>query len=216
VTADRDDPAARIGCRLVADVLARAPAAPDSAADARIVVEPVDPGDIDVLMLEALRIGREAGWQVERTAEGVELAGDGDPMDVARRLVAASSRAVYCGVGGGPGDARAALLRARSAGAANVAVSLDAGRSSASDLLAPLERLGGRRADTAIRTLQVYLDNWGSLIRCGEVLHLHPNAVAHRMKRIRALLPIDLDDPEQRLAVQIACRGRVVASQPPV
>jgi DNA-binding PucR family transcriptional regulator len=27
------------------------------------------------------------------------------------------------------------------------------------------------------------------------------------MKRIRALLPADLDDPDQRLALQIACRA---------
>jgi DNA-binding PucR family transcriptional regulator len=57
-----------------------------------------------------------------------------------------------------------------------------------------------------VETLRVYLDCWGSLARSGAVLHLHPNAVAHRMKRIRTLLPADLEDPEQRLAVQIACR----------
>jgi DNA-binding PucR family transcriptional regulator len=77
---------------------------------------------------------------------------------------------------------------------------------SAAGLLAPLEQLGERRAATAVQTLRVYLDCWGSLSRAGTVLHLHPNAVAHRMKRVRKLLPADLEDPEQRLAVQIACR----------
>ena len=74
-------------------------------------------------------------------------------------------------------------------------------------MLAPLAQLGGAKAATAIETLQVYLDCWGSLSRSGAVLHLHPNAVAHRIKRIRALLPADLDDPDQRLALQIACRA---------
>ena len=75
--------------------------------------------------------------------------------------------------------------------------------------------LGGAKAATAIETLRVYLDCWGSLSRSGAILHLHPNAVAHRMKRIRSLLPADLDDPDERLALQIACRawssGRVPA-----
>ncbi|HKV68217.1 MAG TPA: helix-turn-helix domain-containing protein, partial [Gaiellales bacterium] len=82
-----------------------------------------------------------------------------------------------------------------------------AARASAAGLLAPLVRLGESKAATAIETLRVYLDCWGSLSRSGAVLHLHPNAVAHRMKRIRALLPADLDDPGQRLALQIACRA---------
>jgi len=78
---------------------------------------------------------------------------------------------------------------------------------SAAGLLAPLVKLGDAKAATAIETLRVYLDCWGSLARSGAVLHLHPNAVAHRMKRIRALLAADLDDPDQRLALQIACRA---------
>ena len=82
-----------------------------------------------------------------------------------------------------------------------------AGQASAAGLLAPLVKLGEAKAATAIETLRVYLDCWGSLSRSGAVLHLHPNAVAHRMKRIRALLPADLDDPDQRLALQIACRA---------
>ena len=130
---------------------------------------------------------------------------------------------MLCGVGGDAAEARAALARARAAGVLDVPLRFDAAdpdglvgelagsptaRSSAAGLLAPLERLGGRKAATAIETLRVYLDCWGSLARSGEALHLHPNAVAHRMKRIRALLPVDLDDPDQRLALQIACRAR--------
>jgi DNA-binding PucR family transcriptional regulator len=67
---------------------------------------------------------------------------------------------------------------------------------------------GGPRADTAIRTLQVYLDERGSLARAGERLHLHKNAVSYRMKRIRtALTDVDLDDPDRRLELQLACRA---------
>ena len=131
-----------------------------------------------------------------------------------------------CGFGGDAAEARAALARAHATGVRGVPLRFDAAdpnalvlevagsptaRSSAAGLLAPLERLGPRRADTAIETLRVYLDCWGSLARSGQILHLHPNAVAHRMKRIRALLPADLDDTDQRLALQIACRTRRAA-----
>ncbi|HWE09818.1 MAG TPA: helix-turn-helix domain-containing protein [Solirubrobacteraceae bacterium] len=68
-------------------------------------------------------------------------------------------------------------------------------RSSVDALLAPLDRLGPRRAHTAVATLQVYLDERGSLARAGTRLHLHPNAVAYRMRQIRSHLGADLDDP---------------------
>jgi sugar diacid utilization regulator len=81
-------------------------------------------------------------------------------------------------------------------------------------LLAPLERLGPRRTEAAVRTLQVYLDERGSLKRSGAALHLHPNAVAYRIRRIVASLGADLDDPEQRLSLQLACRAWALAHPP--
>jgi PucR C-terminal helix-turn-helix domain/GGDEF-like domain len=75
-------------------------------------------------------------------------------------------------------------------------------------VLAPLVEGGdARRADTAVRTLQVYLDERGSLVRAGARLHLHKNAVTYRMKRIRERLGVDLDDPDRRLELQLACRA---------
>jgi DNA-binding PucR family transcriptional regulator len=75
-------------------------------------------------------------------------------------------------------------------------------------LLAPLGELDPERAETSVRTLQVYLDERGSLARSGERLHLHKNAVAYRMRRIREQLAgVDLDDPDRRLELQLACRA---------
>jgi DNA-binding PucR family transcriptional regulator len=79
-------------------------------------------------------------------------------------------------------------------------------------VLAPLEALGPRRAQTAVRTLQVYLDERGSLKRAGTSLHLHRNAVAYRIRRIAEVLDADLDDAEQRLALQLACRAWLLAN----
>ncbi len=223
VSADRDDTAIRIGCRLVADAIARsgAHAEPPAAGGAVVLVEPVDRSGGELVMLEALRAARDAGWHAAREAEAVRLAGEGDPVSVAARVIERVPVSVVCGVGANGDEARAALARARAARALDVPFLLDAddpdalvqelagspaAQVSAAGLLAPLEQLGERRAATAVETLRVYLDCWGSPSRSGAILHLHPNAVVHRMKRIRKLLPADLDDPSQRLALQVACR----------
>jgi len=224
VVADRKDTAIRIGCRLVADALARAGAQAEPPAEGCVVVhlEPVGRDGGDLVMLEALRVARTAGWHAAREDASVRLRGDGDGARVAAAVIERLPVPVVCGVGRDAGEARAALARARASGAWDVPFPFDAadpdglvrelagspaGQASAAGLLAPLVKLGDAKAATAIETLRVYLDCWGSLSRSGAALHLHPNAVAHRMKRIRALLTADLDDPGQRLALQIACRA---------
>ncbi|MBX6384556.1 MAG: helix-turn-helix domain-containing protein, partial [Microbispora sp.] len=74
----------------------------------------------------------------------------------------------------------------------------------ARDMLAPLERLGAL-TDQAVPTLKAYLDSWGSRTRAAELLNLHPNAVAHRIRRITEALDADLSDPQTRFALQLAC-----------
>jgi sugar diacid utilization regulator len=86
----------------------------------------------------------------------------------------------------------------------------DTARASVRVQLAPLERLGPARSETAIRTLAAFLDEQGSIGRTAQRLHLHRNAVTYRMRRITSLLGVDLDDPDQRLALQLACRARLL------
>jgi hypothetical protein len=86
----------------------------------------------------------------------------------------------------------------------------DTARASVRDQLAPLEKLGQSRADTAIRTLAAYLDEQGSIIKTAQRLHLHRNAVANRIRGITELLDVDFEDPDQRLALQLACRARLL------
>jgi sugar diacid utilization regulator len=123
-------------------------------------------------------------------------------------------------------EALAALATARGLGRADVPVPIDAvalprsliewlgsdaGRLATRRVLEPLDALGPARALTAVRTLHAYLDEQGSLVRCAARLHLHRNAVAYRIRQIRERLPVDLDDPDQRLALQLACRSRLLA-----
>jgi sugar diacid utilization regulator len=86
----------------------------------------------------------------------------------------------------------------------------DTARASVRVQLAALERLGAARRETAIRTLAAFLDEQGSIARTAQRLHLHRNAVTYRMRRITSLLGVDLDDPDQRLALQLACRARLL------
>lgn len=169
--------------------------------------------------------GPQAGARAARTAERA-LAG------IASRLPALHFRAGVgtphegpLGLRASAAEARGALLAARVAGrppgvAAHDAVGVqrmlmewyasDTARASVRDQLAPLEKLGPARAETAIQTLAVFLDQQGSIIKTAQKLHLHRNAVANRLRGITELLEIDLDDPDQRLALQLACRARLL------
>ncbi|MEI8056921.1 MAG: helix-turn-helix domain-containing protein [Actinomycetes bacterium] len=86
----------------------------------------------------------------------------------------------------------------------------DTARDTVSDLLAPLDALGPEKAAIAIETLHAYLDERGSLQRAAARLNVHRNAVVYRMAQICETLPHDLKDPDQRFALQLACRGRLM------
>ena len=87
----------------------------------------------------------------------------------------------------------------------------DTARDTVSDLLAPLDALGPRKAMIAIETLHAYLDEHGSFQRAAARLNVHRNAVVYRMAQISQALPHDLTDPDERFALQLACRGRLMS-----
>ena len=169
--------------------------------------------------------GPQAGARAARSAERALQA-------IMARLPALRFRAGVGAAHEGPMGLRASAAEARGALAAARAARRPAGvaahdavgirrmlmewyasetvRASVRDQLAPLEKLGAARADTAIRTLAVYLDEQGSVVRTAERLHLHRNAVTNRLRSITELLDVDLDDPDQRLALQLACRARLL------
>ena len=169
--------------------------------------------------------GPQAGARAARSAERALQA-------IAARLPALRFRGGVGAAHEGPMGLRASAAEARGALAAARAARRPAGvaahdavgirrmlmewyasetvRASVRDQLAPLERLGPARADTAIRTLAAYLDEQGSVVRTAERLHLHRNAVTNRLRTITELLEVDLEDPDQRLALQLACRARLL------
>ncbi len=71
-------------------------------------------------------------------------------------------------------------------------------------LLRPVVEADG--GEDLLRTLEVYLDNESSPTATADVLGVHRNTVIKRLARIREVIAVDLDDPDQRLAIQLACR----------
>jgi sugar diacid utilization regulator len=91
----------------------------------------------------------------------------------------------------------------------------DSARRFTSRLLEPLDRLGPRRSEEAIHTLQVFLEEQGSVTRTARRLHLHRNAVTYRVRQIFDALGAERDDPDTLLALQLACRSRSLGRATP-
>lgn len=87
----------------------------------------------------------------------------------------------------------------------------NAARASVSELLGPIIALDRRKAAELVRTLQVYLDEHGSLSRASERLTLHRNSVAYRVRQAKELLGDELSDPDRRFALQLACRAYLLS-----
>ena len=73
----------------------------------------------------------------------------------------------------------------------------------ASALLAPLVS----RGPELLETLTAYLDHESGIAATADALGLHRNTVSTRVQRVQELLGLDLDDPDTRLAVHLACRA---------
>lgn len=74
-------------------------------------------------------------------------------------------------------------------------------------IIAQIEPL--QRADSGeqlIQTLRTYLDLESNASATAAALHVHRNTVLQRLQRIRSLITVDLDDPSNRLTVQLALR----------
>lgn len=64
-----------------------------------------------------------------------------------------------------------------------------------------------RHGDTLVETLEAFFACNGNSTRAAEMLHLHRNSLLYRLNQAKELLGQDLDDPELRLALQLAIKG---------
>ncbi len=72
------------------------------------------------------------------------------------------------------------------------------------DLLKPLQQYDRLHHGDLVKTLAQYLRHSGHIGRTADALFVHRNSLRYRLARIRALLDVDLDDPDVRLALQVA------------
>jgi len=56
-------------------------------------------------------------------------------------------------------------------------------------------------------TLQAYIDGFGDIAAVAQRLHVHPNTVRYRVRRIEKLLSTSLDDPDDRLVLALGLRA---------
>jgi len=56
-------------------------------------------------------------------------------------------------------------------------------------------------------TLQAYLDSFGDIACAAGWLHVHPNTVRYRIRRIEKLLGTSLADPDDRLVLALGLRA---------
>ena len=57
-----------------------------------------------------------------------------------------------------------------------------------------------------IHTLETYFEHNGNLSQTAEALYIHRNTLIYRMERIAAITNLELDKPDNRLALQLALR----------
>jgi purine catabolism regulator len=58
-----------------------------------------------------------------------------------------------------------------------------------------------------VKTLSIYFENLGNLTQTADALYIHRNTLQYRMDRIADIAKIDIDNPDTRLAVQLALKA---------
>lgn len=61
------------------------------------------------------------------------------------------------------------------------------------------------RTDLA-RTLAFFLSHFGDVAGTSRQLGIHPNTLRYRLRRVRELFSVDLDDPDMRLLAELGLR----------
>jgi len=74
------------------------------------------------------------------------------------------------------------------------------------ETLAPLLEQPPDRRRESLRTLRTYLDTGRSIGQTARLLHMHRNSVRYRIARIEQMLDVDLNDPDERLFIELGCR----------
>lgn len=72
--------------------------------------------------------------------------------------------------------------------------------------LAEVARYDAEHRTPLLESLRTYLESFGDVVGAATRLHVHPNTLRYRLRRIRELTGLDLDDADARLAVGLQLR----------
>ncbi|MDQ3878289.1 MAG: helix-turn-helix domain-containing protein [Actinomycetota bacterium] len=64
----------------------------------------------------------------------------------------------------------------------------------------------GEKNTSYLETLRAYLDAYGDVPRAATALNVHPNTFRYRLRRLREIFDLDLDDPNERLVIELQLR----------
>ena len=78
------------------------------------------------------------------------------------------------------------------------------------ETLDPLLQYDAKKGTELIRTLDAYFENNSNINRTSEVLFTHYNTVLYRMERIREITGMDLNNPNDRLNLELALKVRKI------
>ena len=78
------------------------------------------------------------------------------------------------------------------------------------DLLAPLLVYDARRSTSFASALLAWLDEHGDIAVAAHSQGVHPNTLRYRIGRAQAILGLDFEDRDVRLAVHLRLRGQFV------
>jgi hypothetical protein len=83
----------------------------------------------------------------------------------------------------------------------------------AADQLAPLERFARDRRERMIKTLRAWLACAGNAGQMADQLSIHPQTVRYRIRTLKQVFGASLDDPEWRMATDLALRVLALREQ---
>ncbi|MFC7614693.1 helix-turn-helix domain-containing protein [Actinokineospora soli] len=78
--------------------------------------------------------------------------------------------------------------------------------------LAPFDDLTAKQRERLTATLLAWLETRGGVNEIATRLAVHPQTVRYRMHQLEELLGEQLEDPAQRLTMEIALRGEILLS----
>jgi hypothetical protein len=88
-------------------------------------------------------------------------------------------------------------------------------RELAAKRLSSLEKLTGQAREKMRETLRAYLDHRGNAAAMAEELHLHPQTVRYRLRKLRDLYGEELDDSQARFELDLALRSAAAWEERP-